>query len=338
MTTSDATFAVQFWRHHFLNVDWLHQLEDAACSDLCGREIAVREYLPDSSLDKVRVIVRPINEDETHANGRTSAGRYFHAIEFQLFGYDMEKLQTSYTSMPEEYPLTFHEFSGYVITSEMERFCHVVLFLTSVCYAAAMHYELPVSRFKGDDFGASPFGILSIDRDPSGFDFLSAPITSPVNLDRVLAWSRKCSGIWFGVAKTRVEKAMSFFSHTMSSLSGRDEITRLIWSTAALEALVCDSNNSVSNQLKNRLPKISKFIGFKSLEKQIQQAYGFRSRLLHGDLPIYNAFGDNSDDKFESDKAWNYGHFLQILLISCLWTAISENVTGFEFHERLKLT
>ncbi|TGX52892.1 hypothetical protein E5A73_14820 [Sphingomonas gei] len=337
MRAADASFSVQFWRHHFLNVDWLHQLEDAASHDLNGREILVREYLPESFLDKVSITVRPITDEESRLNGRSLASKTHRAVEFSLFGYDIGRLKDIYDSMDENYPLTFHEFSGYTITSELERFCHIVLFLASVCYASAVHYDLPICRFNDDDFGTSSFEILSIHRTPDAFDFLSAPITSPVNLDTILLWSKKCSGIWSGSARTRVEKAMSFFSHTTSPSSGGNDVTRLIWATAALEALVCDNNNSISNQLKKRLPLLSSEIKFTNLNKQIRNAYGFRSRLLHGDLPVPNAFLDGSDSSFESDEVWIHGHFLQILLISCLWTAVIHDAIDFDFNEQLRL-
>ena len=334
-----AKYVVQFWRKHFVNCHWVQALEDAAVDDLAGRVFNVPDYWPDSALREVRTRIRQLTAAEVKANGTKWHARTHACLEFSLISADREMLKTEVAKDAEataKYGID--ALVNLSLAVELERFCEIVNYLVAITYAGSMHLSNSKVVIGRQAASYSDRNIVGLGRSEEDYDFLSSGILATLNLDQMLLWSKKCNGIWDGMAATPVEKAVSLLSHTFSSQETRSEVALLLWATAGLEAIACDSNSSVSFQLKRRLPMICDTMPFKNVAKLVSDAYGFRSRLFHGDIPIMNCFNEDEvnwhSGRYDAKLAY-YGLVLQLLLLSAIWKAILENSTNLTFVEKV---
>jgi hypothetical protein len=303
--------------------------------------MVVTDFWPDSYLGEVTCRVRPLTKSEVRSSGRTWAERTHACVEFLLVSARVEELTDALASddnrRSEYYP---KELTHLHLAVELHRFSDIVLFLTAIAYAGALNTELPRVYIGRRLITDTPLTIVGSDRSADSYDFLSSGLDPCVTLDQVLSWSRTCAGIWGGVAASRIEKAVSLLSHTFNSNETRSEVARLIWSTAGLEAIACDNSNSVSAQLKRRLPRLCDTMPFKNLPKLISDAYGFRSRLFHGDIPIMNAFNEDEVDyhsgRYDAEMA-RYTLALQMMLLAAIWKLIKADATQLTFEEDVLL-
>ncbi len=165
--------------------------------------------------------------------------------------------------------------------------------------------------------------------------FWRAGIQQQVTLDEILSWSRKCSGVWSGTAKTSLEKAMSFLSHAFHG-SAQDEVAAFLWSIAGLEAIACKGQDSKRSRLKLRTPHICELIPFANVAKTAVNGYDFRSRLFHGDIPTINSFSPDDvgwgKDRYDY-KISDYSVAFQLMLIAIVWKSIKLDANHIIFQE-----
>lgn len=332
-----ASYSCQFWRNHFLNVGWFQTLENAAISVISDRIFDVQRFMPDSSLQTVLSRVRTLTPEEASLNGRTFAQETFCCIEFSLLEADLEAIR-HFAITDEAVRESIHPdlFVAHSVMAELETFCDIILFLVNLTFCGVFQCENKQLRF-GDRLESDHRpAIFGLPRSKHDYSFLDGGVRQCVSFDEVLEWSTGCKGIWTNRAITRVEKAVSFLSHTFSAESaGRDEAI-MLWSTAGLETLACDGQSSISVQLKRRLPLICDLIPFRSVVKGVSTAYDFRSRLFHGNISTINSFNRDevgqNDNRYDSKLA-EYGLMLQLMVIAVIWKAIERKSYILTFEE-----
>lgn len=331
-----ARYSCPMWRGHFLNVPWFQALEDAACAELSGRVFDPREYIPESSLRSIRCVFRPLTDAEVATNGRYWSKRTHTCLEFLLEEADFDTLRSLYESQAIQDDLSIDDFVSYSASSELENFCDMILFLLNIAYCGALKIDSKSVWFGDHETTSYHMAILSLPGTDYDYEFLTEGVFPEISLDEILAWSLGCNGIWHGNAVTPLEKAMSFLSHSFHADYGGDGMPTLLWATAGLEAVACDSSNSVSAQLKRRLPLICNLMPFTDVAKSVTEAYNFRSRLFHGDISMVNSFNpdevDWSEDRYDS-KMSKFGLMLQLMLISIIWRAVKEGANALTFAE-----
>lgn len=337
MTEIIAQYSVQIWRSHFHNCAWVQTLEDSACDALDGRFYTVSDYMTDTHLLTVRSNIRPLTPLEAKENGRTFAEDAFLAIDFQVISADMAgALNEAQETDKDNRQMDPEDLVPWMICLSLERFSNIILFISNICFFNCLTLSSPFLSMGDDRFPAEENWCFGIDRSGESFDYLDNGVAPIISFDEALSWSKTCSGIWNGMAETSLEKAVSFLSHAFSSDENGSDIARLIWCTAGLEAISCDSSESIAKQLKKRLPLLTDLVKFKNISKSISSAYDFRSRISHGNIATMNAFNTDEVNWYPDryDSRMNYfGIMLQSMLIAAIWKSMRKQARSIIFRE-----
>lgn len=316
----------------------MQALEDSACAEIHERLFQVTDFLPSSFLRSVSCSIKPISKVEARLNGRTFAHRAFSAFEFRIISADIDGLK-DYVERERSADIKesgIEEFMLVWLSAEISSFGEIILFLLNLSYAGIITIENGVTWAGRRAVLTGTKAFSGIYKDEGSLTFLSCGISATPKFDKVLEWSKRCGGIWDGPARTNVEKAVGFLSHTFGSTHQVDDAARMLWATAGLEALACDGGSSVSAQLRRRLPTLCARMSFKDLDRSLRETYNFRSRLFHGDIPVYNAFNrddtDSSPDRCDY-KLSEYGQMLQLILVCAIWECVEQGAISIRFSD-----
>jgi len=100
---------------------------------------------------------------------------------------------------------------------------------------------------------------------------------------QVYNWLRGIGGFEYGAAETDLGTAYAAFSYLMGDL-GENSKGSLVWALMGLEALYCEGNTGLRQQL---VAKTEVVLGErKKYKKKFGSMYDYRSRLIHGDIHI----------------------------------------------------
>ena len=326
-----ATFATQCSAWRPMAAEWYDAVLKSAFAELHGRKFNVGEIMA-SPLQEVSCKIRPLTQSEIEVNGRKFAKRMFSAIDFSLISYDEDLMREQITSSNEA--MSGDEVDRvvlYAVGHEMERFCESILFLLNLAHCGVLATEGTRVSVGTMIVSQGSYHLQPVDCSADSYSFLSNDPKISVSFDQALEWSKSCGGFWEGRATKNVEKALMFFSHALERGGGALPIHEIVWVTAALEALACDGSNSISSQLRRRLPQLCSRIEFKDASSFIREAYDFRSRLFHGDIGVDSRF--NPDDVSWSPQRYDARseHFalgLRLLLTAAFWECIANG--GYE--------
>lgn len=337
--SSGVRFRCRVNRAHFLSPVWYNQLTVAAVEFLTDRIVDTREFDPSCPISQVRFSVRELTSAE-----RVVAAEYelrMSPVVVEAFGEldccGLDEITKSFDS--QDTGMSHEEFVGYSISSSLNEFCHTYLFLVSVAVWGCLEPSNAATL--------GPFGERLEERDliigqGLGYDLakhLTAPLTTPGEIDDFVEWSKDCGGIWTGLAASNVEKAFSFLANALNVEEDRSEIARFTWAISALEALAADSNAEVKRKLIRRIPNLCTFLPIPNIAKIIGKAYDFRSRLLHGDIAIHSRLQfphGSSDLKGSSGLAYDYGMILVTVVMAVLWRCVKEGSHAITFEETAK--
>ncbi|RWD67255.1 HEPN domain-containing protein [Mesorhizobium sp.] len=152
--------------------------------------------------------------------------------------------------------------------------------------------------------------------------------------DIAVNWVRSQNGIFFGRSDTPASRALNYFTRLFVRTFRNDEISDLVWSVAALEALLVDAGRSSIGQIKSKLEAL-----FKAHERRdwllqsIEQMYSFRSKMIHGNRQIRSAFRDDEeDDTNRHSEEYDSLRFATGMLIILLQRLVRERTAKYEFE------
>lgn len=158
------------------------------------------------------------------------------------------------------------------------------------------------------------------------------PALSPIQW---LEWTFAREGFWRGKARTNLDQALALATHLHHHQLSIDGIDDFVWCMAAIEALFTDSAQSVGDQLRRRigvlLPELAEAVS----KKAIGRLYGYRSRLVHGDIKVGNRFGhDWNDDAHDREYGDNF-ELASTILIKALHKAAEQGLNQIKFADVL---
>ncbi|MCJ8190405.1 HEPN domain-containing protein [Sphingomicrobium aestuariivivum] len=170
--------------------------------------------------------------------------------------------------------------------------------------------------------------------DDNLIDISRIPKTHP---EKVLEWSLKCKGYWYGKGETNVEKSVCLLSRIFKVSNKHDSYPTLLWTIASLEALYCDSSSAIAYQIRRRAPLLSAEIRGHDMNKLINKGYGFRSRIFHGDIRMESIFAERDDcpDDHHTLKSSDHTDAFLAVAVSSIACCISNDWHEVTFEERL---
>lgn len=148
-----------------------------------------------------------------------------------------------------------------------------------------------------------------------------------------IKWSLKVGGFWKGLPSTNVGRALNFISHAHHRVRQNNSLSDIPWIVAALEALFTESNQEIRAKIIRRTvllcPEVEKFASRKS----IGNLYDFRSRFLHGDIIIPNAFNSYDDGKWYGHDFYKALHLSSAILFKSIHRIAENGWTDLTFVE-----
>lgn len=142
-------------------------------------------------------------------------------------------------------------------------------------------------------------------------------------------WLKKHQKALDSVSKTKVESAIHCFTNLYDSKSFIED---LFWSVSGLEALYASGQTGIAEQLSE---KIQVVLGHPSdFQKIIKKLYNFRSRFIHGDIPIPSILSANTLDAEEAleKDLFKYTPLSTAILIASLQYLIINNKHNLKFR------
>lgn len=333
-----SALTCQIIAEHFSHSDWHKLIQRSALDYISGRTVQVAEFVPESLLFNTSFVVRPANLEEY------GPLRSPHRL-FKLFIIECHSLECDEIAILDGYGADFDGLSdqeklSFYIDMQLRSFCVAYLSMINLAtFGCFSPFKLSSSRHVSDEFEREQLISLQ-DLDYHISDYIESEIEIPGAIDEFLQWSKGCAGVWGGSAKTNVEKAFSFLLNCVHHDEGRSEISKLAWGVAALEALAADSNQEIRAKIIRRIPKIFDCLKMKDPRKFLGVAYDFRSRLFHGDLPIFNKVtypeGPPPDIKDVDSDCHEYGMTICAIVISIIWRCVKNKSYEVEFFEEVR--
>jgi hypothetical protein len=115
---------------------------------------------------------------------------------------------------------------------------------------------------------------------------LRMPVLRAFEISDVWSWYTKTPGMMVGVTESRLGRALVYFSKLFGVSEAKQKFSSAVWAISGIEALLADSQGGIERQIKERLNALIPSIYSKDIERHIADMYGFRSRVLHGQVDI----------------------------------------------------
>lgn len=147
---------------------------------------------------------------------------------------------------------------------------------------------------------------------------LGWPRVQLIDPTMVWDWMQSLPGFQLGEGRGRVGRALAAFSQLIEA-EGRASPVDIVWAMMGLEALYAEGTQGLQTQL---LEKAATLLGAPlAFKKRIKGVYGFRSRLVHGDvdLPYVHARRDTTgrSEGFDAE-AGEWRHIAAAILLASL--------------------
>ena len=132
------------------------------------------------------------------------------------------------------------------------------------------------------------------------------------------------------IARTMLDKAVASFSNLASDKSH----LKLIWALIGLETLYCSGNSGLQAQL---IEKSETFLGKRTAYKKVfPKMYNYRSRLVHGEIPIPFPNKTDYDESLELSVENDEYEIIAIgILLSTLQKMCNESLKELNFSYQL---
>lgn len=182
-------------------------------------------------------------------------------------------------------------------------------------------YTLCRNPFRGALIELSPFGV---------------PDVTSLALTKAWRWARGRPGFLYGEPTTRVDRALSCFSHLFGSDFRMTSEDQLVWSISGLEALFGEAGAGIGPQISRKwLALVRSKAQEAEFRRKVRKAYQVRSSFLHGDakVAISVLVRSESDSKTFSEIS-DAADFCSVALLLALRTLCSKNAEDIDFSYR----
>jgi hypothetical protein len=159
------------------------------------------------------------------------------------------------------------------------------------------------------------------------------PVLRGYPIADVWSWYRKLPGLMSDVTDSRLGRALVYLSKLFGTYESKQKFSSAVWAISGIEALLADSQGGIERQIKERLSALLPSIYSRDIEKHIAEMYGFRSRVLHGQVDIaasINYYTMQINDE-TSEKETNAEVFATAVLIFLIQTLFERKETRFRF-------
>lgn len=143
-------------------------------------------------------------------------------------------------------------------------------------------------------------------------DIRKDKLTRHVSLVKLYNWLSKCDISFDEKSQTNIQKLL--FAITYIFYAGEDDEKILFWSMYALEAFYCNSRNSITEQLRERI-KMFLDLPFSFSNRDINELYKYRSSFVHGSTNILPAGYNESYINLSTSEITCNKHLLNTLII-----------------------
>jgi hypothetical protein len=160
-------------------------------------------------------------------------------------------------------------------------------------------------------------------------------ITPSISFIDFLEWLSGIDGFWAGRPKTNLERAICLLTHMHHYTFLPDNIDDFVWCMAAVEAMYTSTASSIAEQLKRRIKIFLPDYQGAFSTRTLNNLYGYRSRLIHGDIPVRNRFIEADFEEYEDDR---YGESFAVavaIAIKTVHRAAELKLTEVSFKEVL---
>ena len=153
-------------------------------------------------------------------------------------------------------------------------------------------------------------------------------------IQKVWDWAEKIPGFLESKSETSLGRAMAAFSYLFSSLYESDAKLGIFWAVMALEAIYCNSNTGLKEQLFSKaetiLGKIEKD------KKIITSIYDYRSKIIHGRYDFsYQHSADFRDQEKEGKDYYDSYEIAVAMLIGTFQYMVEHDIYELNFKYAL---
>ncbi|MES2113094.1 MAG: hypothetical protein V4577_30365 [Bacteroidota bacterium] len=158
------------------------------------------------------------------------------------------------------------------------------------------------------------------------------PVLPGLKLIEVLNWLNDYKIKFYSSSKSPASRALNALSHIFNKDLSETDTAHLFWCMLGIEALFSKGSNGISDQIRE---KIKLVLGEPAeFKKKLTKLYGYRSRLIHGDIDFPAKF--SIDHKNFEMEYWDYTAFATSLLLASIKGLIENNIDHFTFDYQWK--
>lgn len=218
-----------------------------------------------------------------------------------------------------------------VVSSDISRIFDQVTVVSNLAHPGSLTFGVGITCFNSNVIRShrplfNPF--RSIEKPIDGLDYISMKF--PV----VWEWASARAGLLAGNPVTRVDRALSCFSHLFRANDAGVGESRLIWAITGLEALFADATAGIAGQIISKWSALTSVsLDDAKLKKMFSAAYNTRSRLLHGDMNLPSVIViDSHDESYRSvDEVYEASLVSTAMLTRALQTCVKRRATDLKF-------
>ena len=326
--TAVVPLCVPWWRQPSLVAQWPSFLSEFDGSSY--RDVKIWD-------DEVDVKVRWLNEDSgevpKHLTDRTRAGNIRDWVFFEASCHVNAGSVEKAFSEVDTNRIDMRSEAHRLLADEMERFIHDLGISVSLARPGIFASGRPLILVDGTEItehlprkvfsGGLLWEFEDVNPHPSW------PETAILPLDQTWSWLLGIPGFQQGVPSGRAGRAVAALSHLLEARPP----SGLMYALLGLEALYCESTRHLLQQLREKAQLV---LGAPTEHKKaFRDAYGFRSRFVHGDinLPLaYTPYDANPDFERFSSESYKAESLVSQVLVATVQKMVAEDLYDLEFR------
>lgn len=240
------------------------------------------------------------------------------------------KLITNYIYYFLVIDLTFHDEVHYGDTFYADAYMSRLALLITLSYATPIVFLRGIVLENEKQIGETDFVQNSLDSAYRHSYELKWPSFEGPGLQKTLDWMIKYDIRLYGSSNGLASRALNAYSQVFNSDMFEKDTPHLFWCMLGIEALYAKGSNGVSDQIRQKIQLVlGEPIDFK---KKLSKLYGYRSRLVHGDIDFPAKFSIDHQN-FEREY-WDYTAFATSLLLASLKLLVIQDIGHFIFDYR----
>ncbi|MET3503436.1 hypothetical protein ABIC45_005073 [Mucilaginibacter rubeus] len=223
--------------------------------------------------------------------------------------------------------LTYHDEIHYSSTFYANVYMSRLALLITLSYATPVVFLRGLVIENEKLIGETDFVQNSLDFVYRHSHDINWPSFESPGLQKTLDWMIKYSIHLYSSSNGLASRALNAYSQIFNSDMFEKDTAHLFWCMLGIEALYAQGSNGVSEQIRQ---KIRLVLGEPTeFKKKLSKLYGYRSRLVHGDIDIPAKFSLDHQN-FEKEY-WDYNAFATSLLLASLKLLITQEINCFIF-------